>query len=256
MKLRTTAYMTSSFSLAVLRIMICIIAMSCKIASAQDPPMSLASSAEKGSAVNGATWNFGGWFAGGFPPDYEIHPGDAHAHQTLELFNAGFEAGRILTDDHGSGILRGRGEAILEIIPFWLAYSPQQKITIYDPRNTYPTVAEITSYSSHGVSLTPLLFRWNFTRGSVHQFLPWVQLGSGLLWTADEFPQPTGGKGSNTSRINFTPQAGLGENIFTKRDQSVDLAVKFVHISSAGLGENNPGIPISLQFSVGYSWWK
>jgi lipid A 3-O-deacylase len=29
-----------------------------------------------------------------------------------------------------------------------------------------------------------------------------------------------------------------------------------VHISSASLGDKNPGVNSSLLFSVGYSWWK
>jgi lipid A 3-O-deacylase len=241
--------------LSVLQVAILIVAIGPRATFAQDPGISLLPD-ESGSIASKATWNFGGWFAGGFPPNYEVNLGDAHAHQSLEFYNAAIEVSRMLSVDHGPTLLRGRPEAIAEFIPFWLGYSPKQKITIYEPNNTYPTIATITSYSSHGVCVTPLLFRWNFTGPTGHRALPWIQLGAGLLWTGNEFPQPTGGKGSNTSRINFTPQVGIGENIFTNRSQSIDLAFKVIHISSAGLGESNPGIPVSLQFSVGYSWWK
>ena len=37
--------------------------------------------------------------------------------------------------------------------------------------------------------------------------------------------------------------------------QSLDLGVKVVHIYSVSLGDNDLGVT-TLQFSVGYSWWK
>jgi len=48
----------------------------------------------------------------------------------------------------------------------------------------------------------------------------------------------------------------IGENIFTQKNRSLDFAVKAVHISNAGLGDHNPGLNITLQFSAGYSWWR
>ena len=56
--------------------------------------------------------------------------------------------------------------------------------------------------------------------------------------------------------LTFTPQVDFGENLFTKKSQSLNLALKVVHISSAGLGEYNPGVNVSVQFSLGYSFWK
>jgi hypothetical protein len=61
---------------------------------------------------------------------------------------------------------------------------------------------------------------------------------------------------ANTSVINFTPQGAIGESIFIKKNRSLDFAFKAVHISNAGLGVNNPGLNITLQFSAGYSWWR
>lgn len=201
------------------------------------------------------SWQVGGFFAGGFPPNYEIHVGEIHYREELQLYNAGFEGGKMLTALRGPAFLRGRVEAVVEVIPFWLAYSPKQEDVVYDSLNEYPGIYGFPSYSVHGVSVTPLLFRWNFMQRESSRIVPWVQLGSGLLWTARPFPQ-RGGPGYYTSRINFTPQVGIGQNIFTKKNQSLNMAVKAVHISSAGLGEYNPGIIVSLQFSLGYSWWK
>ncbi len=107
-------------------------------------------------------------------------------------------------------------------------------------------------YSIWGASATPAIIRWDFMRHDTHRSVPWAQLGGGLLWTDHKFPY-LGGK---TSVINFTPQIGFGENVFFKRNRSLDLAMKVVNITNAGLGGNNPGINFTFQFSVGYSWWK
>jgi hypothetical protein len=104
-------------------------------------------------------------------------------------FSAGFEGGKMLTALHGPAFLRGRGEAVVEVIPFWLAYYPKQEDVIYGSRNEYPYIGGFQSASVHGVSITPLLFRWNFMKRESSRIVPWVQLGSGLLWTVRPFPQ-------------------------------------------------------------------
>jgi lipid A 3-O-deacylase len=202
------------------------------------------------------SWQIGGFVAGGFPPAYEIHNGTFRFNEELDFFNAGAIAGKTLTDPHGPRFLRGSGEAVVEVIPFWLAYYPKQTLKVNpDDPNQFALYATVSAYSNHGISITPLLFRWNFGGTQSKRFVPWFQLGSGLLWTGQNFPQGKG-PGAETSRINFTPQIGFGESIFTKKNQSLDLALKVVHISSAGLGEYNPGVNLTLQFSLGYSWWK
>jgi lipid A 3-O-deacylase len=201
------------------------------------------------------TWQIGGFVTGGFPPNYVYHAGIGDFNEELHLFNGGVEAGRMFTVLHGPGLLRGRAEAAVEVIPFWLAHYPKQTLVVHSPLNEFPTLITQETLNYHGVSVTPLLFRWNFMKHESSRFVPWVQLGSGLLWTSQPFPQQRG-PGYYTSRINFTPQADFGANMFTKKNQSLNFALKVVHISSAGLGESNPGIPVSVQFSLGYSWWK
>ena len=61
---------------------------------------------------------------------------------------------------------------------------------------------------------------------------------------------------ASTSVINFTPQVGAGVNIFNRPKHSIELGVKAIHISNASLGDHNPGLNQTLQFSAGYSWWK
>jgi len=55
---------------------------------------------------------------------------------------------------------------------------------------------------------------------------------------------------------NFTPQGGVGMHYFFKDKRSVDFSANAVHISSASLGDKNPGVNASVQVSLGYTWWK
>jgi hypothetical protein len=224
-------------------------------APAQEAPSTAPANLQSQDGQVHRSWEVGGFVEGGFPPSYEVSSGGLQYHRTLELYNAGFESGRMLTALHGPSLLHGRGEAVVEVIPFWLAYYPKQEVLVNSTLSTYSGLIGFEALRSPGVSVTPLLFRWNFMNRASNRLVPWVQLGSGLLWTAHNFPQG-GGQGYGTSRINFTPQVSVGESIFTRNNQSLNLAVKAVHISSAGLGEYNPGISVNLQFRLGYSWWK
>ena len=125
----------------------------------------------------------GFFVTGGFVPFYELHGRGLRYYEELDLFNAGFEAGKMITLLHGSSFLRGRGEAVVEVIPFWLAHYPKQQLLIHES-NGFLEGSSGGGFSNHGVSVTPLLFRWNFVKQGSSHFVPWVQLGSGLLWTA------------------------------------------------------------------------
>lgn len=223
--------------------------------------------------ISDQRWQFGGFAAGGFAPFYEIYqraytyippdgvPEQAGAYHTfvsLNFLNAGFEAGRMLTRSRGPGWLRGRGEELLEVMPFWQAKIPAQMVQLAIPvsSGTLHSPDRIPEKTFHGVSVTPWLTRWNFTRTKSRRLVPWAQLGGGLLWTNHKFPwQPISGY-SYASVINFTPQVGIGANINYRKGQSINFAVKAVHVSSAGLGDQNPGVNATLQFTVGYSWWR
>ena len=198
-------------------------------------------------------WQIGGVVAGGFPPAYKIVDPSGHFALQVELASAGIEAGWMLTAPHGTSLLRGRGEAMAEVIPFWLAYYPRQTQTIYFAGTlTRPTSVQLASYRSHGSSVTPLIFRWNLARRNYSRIVPWAQLGVGVLWTNHKFPILEG----STCVINFTPQYAVGVNLFDHSRHSINLAVKMVHISNAHLGDYNPGMNKTVQFSAGYSWWK
>ena len=210
-------------------------------------------------------WQYGLFAAGGYAPNYQVTSGAFRLPNgngnldylteniKLDFWNAGFLGGRMLTALHGPGILRGRTEAMLEIMPFWMARYPRQSVTatdIYGNGGTNPDYGPLDKY---GASITPFLIRYNFQHHPDSRVLPWMQLGGGLLWTNHKFPYGVAG---STSVINFTPQGGVGVSTFLRRHQSVDLAMKVVQITSAGLGDYNPGIEYSFQFAAGYSWWK
>ena len=59
-----------------------------------------------------------------------------------------------------------------------------------------------------------------------------------------------------TSVWNFSPQGGGGVHYFLRRKRSIDLGVNGVHISSASLGDRNPGVNASVQVQVGYTFWR
>jgi hypothetical protein len=198
-------------------------------------------------------WQFGGFVAGGFPPSYKIDDPVGSFKLRVALASAGLEAGRMLTAPHGASLLRGRGEAMAEVIPFWLAYDPRQTQTIHYTNNpASPNFVQLTPYSSYGASITPFIFRWNSARRGHSLIVPWAQLGVGVLWTNHKFPILEG----STCVFNFTPQYGAGVNLFHHSRHSVSLAGKMVHISNARLGDYNPGMKKTVQLSAGYTWWK
>jgi hypothetical protein len=116
----------------------------------------------------------------------------------------------------------------------------------------------------YGVSLTPVILRWNFLTRN-RRIQPWFQGAGGLVYTTHKFPpniQSTKaangdpGIDGGTSVWNFTPQGGFGIHYFTRAKRSIDLGVNGVHISSASLGDRNPGVNASIQVQVGYTFWR
>jgi lipid A 3-O-deacylase len=176
-----------------------------------------AQSRPSGSLGKG-TWELGIWTAGG----HSVPGGTSDT----SISNAGLRLGKVLTDERGSGFLRGNLEYTGEIIPVCLLLFPRQ-----------------TSYAG---GLNPLILKWNFT--SPRNAAPYLEFGGGVLLSLDDVPP-------GTSNVNFTPQAGFGVQIFTRRKRAVSISGKYVHISNAGLATPNPGIN-TLQFAIGYQWFK
>ena len=186
---------------------------------------------------------------------------------SFKFVSAGIHVGKVLTAPIGPRPIRGTFEYAVELYPFWQSYTP----TFY--RANCVAIAGIANAVScspafqvggtfSGVTLTPILLRWNF-EGS-RRLTWWAQGGGGVLWTNHKYPAFGGapynlqndGPNADASVWNFTPQGGIGLHYFVKPRRSIDLGANAIHISSASLGDRNPGVNASVQFTLGYTWWK
>jgi len=144
--------------------------------------------------------------------------------QHTGVWTAGFRYGWVITDPIGPKFMRGRFEYAVDAVPVFV---------IFQKTNT-----------AYGVAANPFALIWNFdTQG---RFLPYVDLDGGVLFTNTQVP-------AGTSRINFTPSAGLGVHYLAKK-LTWTADVRLVHISNAGLNAINPGIN-TVQLRVGVGWF-
>jgi hypothetical protein len=176
------------------------------------------------------------------------------------FFNLGVHAGKVLWGPAGHGLLRGQFEYAVEAMPFWQAYTPsflRFNCSFVADGSAHCSGPYRTGGTYTGISITPAILRWNLLRG--HRWMPWVQGAGGLIWTNHKFPPvgpfPAPGH-QGTSVFNFTPQFGVGAHYFVRPRRSIDFSANAVHISNASLGDSNPGVNASVQFSVGFTWWK
>lgn len=210
-----------------------------------------------------ANWNLGALVQSGF--------GLTEDRGSFKFLLIGAHAGRILTPNVGAGLLRGNFEYGVEVFPLWQSYTPKfQRISCIEPPPTTQggsvpvcSAPYIVGGTFTGVSITPIILRWNLTHGQ--RWMPWVQGAGGVVWTNHKYPafgdiDPSNpaesGPNADTSVWNFTPQFGVGTHYFIHPRRSIDLSANAVHISSASLGDKNPGVNASVQLSIGYSWWK
>jgi hypothetical protein len=172
----------------------------------------------------------------------------------FKFLMVGVHAGKVLTGNLGHGPLRGNFEYAVEAFPFWQSYTPKfQRPFCTNPPGTPPQCTALYTVGGTftGASITPIIFRWNLA-GTRH-FSFWGQAAGGVLWTNHKYPAFGGppynsqndGPNADASVWNFTPQGGIGVHYFNG-----------IHISSASLGDRNPGVNASVQFSLGYTWWK
>jgi len=194
------------------------------------------------------SWEYGPFVSGG------SGVGD---RADYKFFWGGFQVGKAVTPVIKAGPLSGQLELGIEIIPFWQAYTPAPH-TVVENINGVPTTLGFGGGTFTGVSIEPAIFRWNFAT-STKRFEPWFQAAAGSLYTTHKFPPevlvPKGTAGG-TSVFNFTPQGGVGFHYFLQPRRSVDFGLNAEHISSASLGDKNPGVNASIQVQIGYTWWK
>jgi hypothetical protein len=184
----------------------------------------------------------------------------------FKFLMAGVHAGKVLYRHDGKGLTAGNFEYAMELFPYWQSFTPKFQRATCVAASTPGEISCSPLYTVggtfHGVSLTPIILRWNFASG--HRIKPWAQAAGGILWTNHKYPafgSPTlnlinDGPGSDASVWNFTPQGGIGIHYFITPGRSIDFGANAVHISSASLGDRNPGVNASVQFSIGYSFWK
>jgi lipid A 3-O-deacylase len=181
----------------------------------------------------------------------------------FKFFWGGVELGKVLTPVVHAGIFSGQFQFAGNIMPLWQAYTPAPHLANYtciNPTTNQPYTCplEVGGGTFRGVSITPVILRWNFLTKS-RRFQPWFQGAGGLIYTTHKFPPNVlsyDGIDGGTCVWNFSPQGGFGVHYFTKPKRSIDLTVNGVHISSASLGDRNPGVNASVQVQVGYTFWK
>ena len=183
---------------------------------------------------------------------------------SYKFFSGGFEFGKVLSPVAHASVLSGQFQLSGNIMPLWQAYTPAPHEETFTCQTTAGQLVScllpVGGGTFYGVSLTPVILRWNFLTKS-RRFQPWFQGAGGLIYTTHKYPpnllsNKSQGLDGGTSVWNFSPQGGIGIHYFIRDKRSIDLEVNGVHISSASLGDRNPGVNASIQVQVGYSFWK
>ncbi len=167
-------------------------------------------------------WDLGIWTASATGEE------TTNSFSEAQIFTAGVFVGHSLTGEIGAGWHRGHLEYAADFAPVFVQFVPQ-KIT--------------------GTAFDPIILRWN---SSVHRgpISPFVELGGGGVHTRSDFPP------GDTSTFNFIARTGAGVLITTRRRaQALEIACRWLHISNANLGTQNPEFN-GIQFSIGWHWFK
>jgi len=176
--------------------------------------------AAQSKPLDGQPWDLGVWAGGGFSV-----PGGTKDTHTM---NAGIRLGKVLTDDHLGGFLRGNFEWSADLMPIYYIWQPAP------------------AQNAYSVAFNPVNLKWNFTNSA--RTVPYLELGGGVLFSNHAVPL-------NTSHVNFLTHATLGFQFFNSDRRAFTAAVRYEHISNAGLTVPNPGIN-TVQFQVGMNWFK
>ncbi len=145
-----------------------------------------------------------------------------------QFFYAGGRVGIVLTHDHLPGLLRGNFEWDFDVLPVYPVFPPSDGVW--------------------GGSIRPVIWKWNFTHG--RKIAPYFAAEGGIVFTRDNIPP------GDTSQVNFTPGAAFGANFFLKRHRSFFLEGNLGHLSSASLGNHNPGYNVTFLVTAGFSFFK
>ncbi|HEY5162841.1 MAG TPA: acyloxyacyl hydrolase [Terriglobales bacterium] len=171
-------------------------------------------------------WEIGPWFGGG--------TGLGHASE-FKFINAGVRFGRVLTHEIGDGRMRGTFEWAADIMP------------VYEIRQAQFYSTGPTKWI-YGFAANPVVLKWNWTGGK--KVVPYFAAEGGLLFSSDDVPAV------KTSSFNFLPGGAFGLYFLRNSTGAVDASVHITHISNASLSGRNPGINATMQFRIGYTWFK
>jgi hypothetical protein len=172
-------------------------------------------------------WNYGGQASGGFTAVQVSSLNFLTANRNISNFALSLHLGRVVTHEHGRGWSRGTFEWDFNVIPieiFWVLGN---------------------HYAGGFEAFCP---RWNFT-GTHRRVVPFAGLSGGMLVSPRNFPP------GDTYQTNFTVAIDAGTHIFVRDRRSLDVSARVYHLSNAFLGPLNPGIPVGVQFTLGYSWY-
>jgi hypothetical protein len=185
----------------------------------------LAQKNDDGTPLSKPVWEIGPWVGGGT---------GLGKSSDFKFVNAGVRLGRVLTHTIGDSWFRGTFEYAVDLMP------------LYEVRQD----DNYTSGPQHwvyGGAFNPIILKWNWVANK--RVTPYFAAEGGVLFTTTEVPA------GNTSRVNFLPGGAFGLYLLKGEKHAIDLSGHITHISNASLG-HNPGINATMQFRVGFTWFK
>lgn len=171
------------------------------------------------SALAKGTNEFGLWAGGS--------PGSVGNLKDRELLLVALRYGRVLAAWEPVTL-----EYTLDIFP---------AAVIFEPKNVRRGSSTI-----YGAGVSPFGLKLNFFPQSWIQ--PFIAGSVGFLYFQHDVPVP------DSSRLNFTPEFGVGLQFFLTPANALTLGYKFHHISNAGISSRNPGLNSQVIYA-GYSFF-
>lgn len=161
-------------------------------------------------------------FISGYWQGNNVFGNEPSANRSAVMFLP--QVGMVVTDELGTGWLRGNVEIVLE-----------------------PLAAHFFQPFSASAFGGTILAKYNFL--SFGRWMPFWDGGAGMLWTdlAPRIPE-------QSTPFNFVLQTGPGVQYFFTTRLTMTAGVRFHHISNAGIGERNIGLNAWL-FNFGFSYF-
>ncbi|HKD84779.1 MAG TPA: acyloxyacyl hydrolase [Terriglobales bacterium] len=182
------------------------------------PPHLRAQNAATFPLADNQLWEFGFWGGEALGQAGGGRFGDTH------ITMAGFHAGRVIHEFHGLPGHRKTLEYTIELQPLFLVTSPQK---------------------AYGGGFSPIGVKWNFPPR--RRYRPYLEFNCGGMFTQKNVPP------GNTETFNFTLALGPGVMIAMRHNQVLSVAVRYWHLSNAGIGYDNPAFN-TIQIVIGYHW--